>query len=264
MSIIAISNQKGGIGKTTTATALTEALSIAGYSVLLIDADPQGNATATAEIATDIRKGMPTLREVLTGAAPASAATVRSRSLQADILPTSPMLAAIDKELGDAPGREYRMKETIAEQAAAYDYIIIDTPPALGTLTVNALTAADYLIIPTTADNYALAGIGQLYQTVRAVLKYCNPSLKIAGILITRHSARTVLSRELAEAVEHTAAAMGTRAFSTAIREGVAVREAQAQRRGLFQHAPNSKPAADYRSFAEEVAKICNGGKGND
>lgn len=259
--IIAISNQKGGIGKTTTATALTEALSIAGYSVLLIDADPQGNATATAGI---IGIGTPTLREVLTGTTPAQAAIVRSLTLQADILPSSPMLAAIDKELGDAPGREYRMKETIAEQAAAYDFIIIDTPPALGTLTVNALTAADCLIIPTTADNYALAGIGQLYQTVRAVLKYCNPRLKIAGILITRHSARTVLSRELAEAVEQTAAAMGTHSFLTAIREGVAVREAQAQRMGLFQHAPNSKPAADYKSFAEEVIKVCNGGKSND
>ena len=151
--IIAISNQKGGIGKTTTATALTEALSIAGYSVLLIDADPQGNATATAGI---IGKDAPTLREVLTGTTPAQAAIVRSLTLQADILPSSPMLAAIDKELGDAPGREYRMKETIAEQAAAYDFIIIDTPPALGTLTVNALTAADYLIIPTSAENYAL------------------------------------------------------------------------------------------------------------
>ena len=262
MSIIAISNQKGGIGKTTTATALTEALSISGYSVLLIDADPQGNATATAGIAANTNA--PTLREVLTGTTPVQAAIVRSLTLQADILLSSPMLSGIDRELGDAPGKEYRMKETIAEQAAAYDFIIIDTPPALGTLTVNALTAADYLIIPTTADNYALAGIGQLYQTVRAVLKYCNPSLKIAGILITRHSARTILSRELAEAVEQTAAAMGTHSFLTAIREGVAVREAQAQRMGLFQHAPNSKPAVDYRSFTEEVIKVCNGGKNYD
>ena len=262
MSIIAISNQKGGIGKTTTATALTEALSISGYSVLLIDADPQGNATATAGIAANTNA--PTLREVLTGTTPVQAAIVRSLTLQADILPSSPMLSGIDRELGDAPGKEYRMKETIAEQAAAYDFIMIDTPPALGTLTVNALTAADYLIIPTTADNYALAGIGQLYQTVRAVLKYCNPSLKIAGILITRHSARTILSRELAEAVEQTAAAMGTHSFLTAIREGVAVREAQAQRMGLFQHAPNSKPAVDYRSFTEEVIKVCNGGKNYD
>ena len=262
MSIIAISNQKGGIGKTTTATALTEALSISGYSVLLIDADPQGNATATAGIAANTNA--PTLREVLTGTTPVQAAIVRSLTLQADILPSSPMLSGIDRELGDAPGKEYRMKETIAEQAAAYDFIIIDTPPALGTLTVNALTAADYLIIPTTADNYALAGIGQLYQTVRAVLKYCNPSLKIAGILITRHCARTILSRELAEAVEQTAAAMGTHSFLTAIREGVAVREAQAQRMGLFQHAPNSKPAVDYRSFTEEVIKVCNGGKNYD
>ena len=174
MSIIAISNQKGGIGKTTTATALTEALSISGYSVLLIDADPQGNATATAGIAANTNA--PTLREVLTGTTPVQAAIVRSLTLQADILPSSPMLSGIDRELGDAPGKEYRMKETIAEQAAAYDFIIIDTPPALGTLTVNALTAADYLIIPTTADNYALAGIGQVYKTVRAVLKYRNPS----------------------------------------------------------------------------------------
>lgn len=255
--IIAISNQKGGIGKTTTATALTEALSIAGYSVLLIDADPQGNATATAGITADA--DAPTLREVLTGTAPADGAIVRSQTLKADILPSSPHLVGIEKEIGDAPGKEYRMKETIAEQAAAYDFIIIDTPPALGTLTVNALTAADYLIIPTTTDNYALMGIGQLYLTISAVKKYCNPALKIAGLLITRHSGHTVLSRDLAEAVKETAAAMGTRAFETTIREAVAVREAQARRMGLFQHAPDSKPAIDYRALAAEIITICKG-----
>ena len=257
MSIIAISNQKGGIGKTTTATALTEALSIAGYSVLLVDADPQGNATATAGIA--VNTDAPTLREVLTGTAPAEGAIVRSQTLKADILPSSPHLVGIEKEIGDAPGKEYRMKETIAEQAAAYDFIIIDTPPALGTLTVNALTAADYLIIPTTTDNYALMGIGQLYLTISAVKKYCNPALKIAGLLITRHSGHTVLSRDLAEAVKETAAAMGTRAFETTIREAVAVREAQARRMGLFQHAPDSKPAIDYRALAAEIITICKG-----
>lgn len=257
MSIIAISNQKGGIGKTTTATALTEALSIAGYSVLLVDADPQGNATATAGITADA--DAPTLREVLTGTAPAEGAIVRSQTLKADILPSSPHLVGIEKEIGDAPGKEYRMKETIAEQAAAYDFIIIDTPPALGTLTVNALTAADYLIIPTTTDNYALMGIGQLYLTISAVKKYCNPALKIAGLLITRHSGHTVLSRDLAEAVKETAAAMGTRAFETTIREAVAVREAQARRMGLFQHAPDSKPAIDYRALAAEIITICKG-----
>lgn len=255
MSVIAISNQKGGIGKTTTATALCEALRMAGYSVLLVDADPQGNATATAGIAADA--DAPTMREVLTGTTPAEAAITPSLSLQVDILPSSPLLASIDKAIGDAPGKEYRLRETLEATAAAYDFVIIDTPPALGTLTINALTAADYLIIPTTADNYALAGIGQLYQTVRAVLKYCNPRLKIAGILITRHSARTVLSRELAGAVEDTAAAMGAHAFGTVIREGVAVREAQAMRKGLLSYAPNSKPAEDYRAFAEEVIKIC-------
>lgn len=257
MSIIAISNQKGGIGKTTTATALTEALSIAGYSVLLVDADPQGNATATAGITADA--DAPTLREVLTGTAPAEGAIVRSQTLKADILPSSPHLVGIEKEIGDAPGKEYRMKETIAEQAAAYDFIIIDTPPALGTLTVNALTAADYLIIPTTTDNYALMGIGQLYLTISAVKKYCNPALKIAGLLITRHSGHTVLSRDLAEAVKETAAAMGTRAFETTIREAVAVREAQARRMGLFQHAPDSKPAIDYRALSAEIITICKG-----
>lgn len=255
--IIAISNQKGGIGKTTTATALTEALSIAGYSVLLIDADPQGNATATAGIAANT--DAPTLREVLTGTAPAEGAIVRSQTLKADILPSSPHLVGIEKEIGDAPGKEYRMKETVAEQAAAYDFVIIDTPPALGTLTVNALTAADYLIIPTTTDNYALMGIGQLYLTISAVKKYCNPTLKIAGLLITRHSGHTVLSRDLAEAVKETAAAMGTCAFETTIREAVAVREAQARRMGLFQHAPDSKPAIDYRALAAEIITICKG-----
>lgn len=253
--IITIANQKGGIGKTTTATALTEALSITGYRVLLVDADPQGNATATAH--ENEGDGVPTLYNVLLGNVPASAAIVSSETLRADIIPSSPELASMETVLkGDDPGRPFRMRETLMEAAGRYDYVIIDTPPSLNILTINALTAARWLLVPTTADMYALTGIAQLYNTVSAVRRYCNPQLEILGILITRHNTRTVVSRELSAAIEHTAEAIGTRVLTPAIREGVAVRGAQAQRVGLYQRDPQSNPALDYKDAAKEILSI--------
>lgn len=255
--IYAIANQKGGIGKTTTALALSEALTLAGYRVLLIDADPQANATATA--ITQGGNSGATLRNVLLGEAPAQAAIVRSEVLQCDVLPAAPTLAAVDKALGETTGKEYRMRETLEAEGTAYDYIVIDTPPALNILTINALTAAQRLIIPTTADSYALSGIGQLYNTYQAVKKYCNPQLEIAGILITRHSGRTVLARTLADMIQATAAAIGTRVFNTVIREGIAAREAQSERQGLLANAARSNPAQDYKAFADEIIRLDKG-----
>jgi chromosome partitioning protein len=149
-------------------------------------------------------------------------------------------------------GKEYRIKEALQNLQGQYDFIIIDTPPALGTLTINALTAATEVIIPVQAETYSIQGIAQLYSTIQAVKAYCNPALTVAGMLLTRHNSRTILSRDMADTIAATARELGTRLFKSTIREGIAVKEAQARREPLFSYAPDSNPAQDYTRFVDE------------
>lgn len=243
--IITIANQKGGVGKSTTAHALGSCLRARGERVLFVDLDPQGNLTYTMEADPT----GPTAYELLTRQA--ELADCIRQTEQGDLIPASAQLAAADMEL-NSTGKEYRLKEALAAVAEDYDIILIDTPPALGILTINALTASDSLLIPAQADIYSLQGIGQLYSTVQAVRTYCNPNLSIRGILLTRHSARAVLTRDLTEMIGETAAQLGTRVYSTVIRENIAVKEAQARRADLLRYAPKSNAAKDYAAFAEE------------
>lgn len=243
--IITIANQKGGVGKSTTAHALGSCLRSQGQRVLFVDLDPQGNLTYTMEA----DPAGPTAYELLTRQA--EVADCIRQTEQGDLIPASAQLAAADMEL-NSTGKEYRLKEALAGVEEDYDTILIDTPPALGILTVNALTASNGLLIPAQADIYSLQGIGQLYSTVQAVRTYCNPGLSIRGILLTRHSARAVLTRDLTEMIGETAAQLGTRVYSTVIRENIAVKEAQARRADLLRYAPKSNAAKDYAAFAEE------------
>ena len=153
-----------------------------------------------------------------------------------------------------ATGKEYRLKEALAA-LGEYSFIIIDTPPALGILTVNALAASDSIIIPAQADAYSLAGIGQLHQTIEAVRQYCNPNLNILGIVMTRHNPRSILSRDLTRLIKQTAEHLGSKLFHSFIREAVAVREAQAKRQSIFSYAPKSHAAADYLSLVNEILR---------
>ena len=249
MKTIAVINQKGGVGKTTTALALGSGLAGRGRKVLYVDLDPQGNL-GYALTADPGRSGA---MELLTGADPGG--TVQPVPGGAAVVAASPALAGADAVL-TATGKEYRLREGLAALARDYDYAVIDTPPALGVLTVNALTAADGAVVPAQADVFSLQGIGQLSRTVEAVRQYCNPALKILGIVLTRHNPRSVLGRDLADAAAETARHLGTKLFKAAIREAVAVREAQAERRDLFQYAPRSKAAEDYQQFVAEFLKI--------
>jgi len=248
MKTVAVINQKGGVGKTTTALALGSGLSGRGKKVLYVDLDPQGNLS----YALGADCGLPGAMDLLTGSG--SSAAVQSAPGGA-LVASSPDLAGADALL-TATGKEYRLREGLAAVAGDYDYAVLDTPPALGVLTVNALTAAGGLVIPAQADIFSLQGIGQLSRTIEAVRQYCNPGLKMLGILLTRHNARSILSRDLAEAAAETARRLNTRLFKTAVREAVAVREAQAERRDLFQYAPRSKAAEDYGCFIDEFLKI--------
>lgn len=171
---------------------------------------------------------------------------------QGDTIASSPTLAGADTII-TAVGKEYRLKEALATIQEQYDYIIIDTPPALGILTINALTACDGCIIPAQADIYSLQGINQLYGTIQTVMKYCNPSMVVMGILLTRYNARAIISREVAEMVEQTAEQLHTKLYQAKIRECTALKECQAMKQDIYSYAPKSNAAADYSAFIDEI-----------
>lgn len=244
--VISINNQKGGVAKTTTAQALGQGLSLEGFKVLLVDLDPQGNLSFSVGANTDNN----TMYEVLRGQV-AAADTIQSVGNE-DIIPSSILLSGADLEFTQT-GREYLLKDTLAPLVNKYDFIIIDTPPTLGILTINSLTAANKTIIPIGSDIYSLQGLGQLNDTIQRVRKYVNPGLIIEGILLTRYNSRTILSSELKETAKDVANKLETRLFNTTIRESVAIREAQAQQVNMFEYAPNNNAIKDYKAFVKEL-----------
>jgi chromosome partitioning protein len=243
---IAVINQKGGVGKSTTAFALGAGLILKGYKVLFIDLDAQGNLSYNMN---SQNKAITSL-EVLTGTATAQEAIVGTAT--GDLIPASPALASADA-LITATGKEYRLKEAIEALKASYDYIILDTPPALGILTVNALTACNSVIIPAQADTFSLQGIGQLSQTIQTVKKYCNPTLSIKGIVVTRYNSRAVLTRDMTELLDDTARQLNTKLYKTKIRECIAIKEAQASQQDIYSYSPKSNATADYTNLVEEI-----------
>ena len=211
MKTVSVINQKGGVGKSTTAEMLVSALSLKGFKVLAIDLDAQGNLSYS--LAADLNS--PTILEVLTEEISVKDAIKKAR---ADVISSNKALAGADAFIADT-GKEYRLKEALEKIAKNYDFCIIDTPPALGILTINALTASDSVIIPAQADIYSLQGIENLEETIKAVKKYCNPNLKIEGILLTRYNPRTILSREVSEMAEKLAEKLETKLFKAKIRD---------------------------------------------
>jgi chromosome partitioning protein len=244
--VVSVANQKGGVGKSTTAEALAEGLILKGKKTLLIDLDAQGSSSLTAGVS----QGHPTAYEVLTRQSEALTA-IQPNKDRADILPASKNLARLDVEMV-VTGKEYRLREQLLPILPLYDFIIIDTPPALGVLTVNALTASHCVIMPAQADIYSLQGIGQLVDTLTAIRAYTNPGLSLAGILLTRHNARNIISRDMADTARITAQQMGTFLYDTVIREAVAIKESQASRQSIYQYAPKSNAAEDYMAFTAE------------
>lgn len=246
MKTIAIINQKGGVGKSTTAAQLASGLSLKGYRTLSIDLDAQGNLTYSFGASTDGATAL----GVLTGEVKTADAIQHTE--QGDIIPANKALSGADAFISDT-GKEYRLKEALELISGQYDYCIIDTPPALGILTVNALTACDSVVIPAQADIYSLQGIEQLAETIKPVKKYCNPALTIEGILLTRYSPRSVLSRDIADLAGQLAEKLGTKLLTATIREAVAVKEAQINQQSLYTYAPKAKVTEDYTAFVAEI-----------
>ena len=246
MKTIAVINQKGGVGKSTTAENLAAGLALRGYRTLAIDLDAQANLTYTMGVSTDGA----TILGVITGEVKIHDAIRHSQTC--DVIPASKALAGADAFITDT-GKEYRLHETLDEIRNDYDFAVIDTPPALGILTVNALTACDSVVIPAQADIYSLHGIEQLTKTIAPVRKYCNRSLRIEGILLTRYSSRSVLSREIADLSNQLADKLGTKLFNARIREAIAVKEAQLNQKSLFEYSPKAGVTEDYSAFIDEL-----------
>ena len=244
--IFTVNNQKGGVGKTTTSHALGAGFAARGKRVLLIDADPQANLSLSVGAVIEQR----TIYDVLQGKVSAEDTIQEIGGLS--IIPSNILLSGADMEFTKT-GREFLLREALEPIEDDFDYIVIDTPPSLGILTVNSLTASHKVIIPMTADIFSLQGMDQLGATIQQVKKWTNPNLEIAGILLTKHSNRTILSRDMADTIELTAQNMGTKVFDTKIREGIAMREAQTQQEDIFAYAPKSNPGVDYALLIDEI-----------
>ena len=244
--IISVANQKGGVAKTTTSAALATGLKKRGSRVLAIDTDPQGNLSDSVG-ADNVNKA--TLYELLKNEAKIKDTIQTLDSF--DLIPANIMLAGAEQEISQL-GKEQRLKEKLEPIVDLYDYIIIDTPPALGLLTINAFTASDEVIIPTTAGIFAASGILQLFDTIQNVKKYCNPNITINGILMTRYNPRTNNNKDMNELTEKIANNMHAKLYETHIRTSIVVEEAQARKENIFDYKSNSAVAGDYDAFVDE------------
>lgn len=250
MTVYAVVNQKGGVGKTTTAQNVGAGLAIKGKRVLLIDLDPSGNLTTGAGV--KIGEGDPTIYEVIKGTADINDAIRPAQGGNYDIVPADSLLSGATVELSGVPGRELILKEAVEVIKAPYDYIFIDCPRALDTLSIMGLTAAQAAIVPVQAHYYALDGIAQLKETVDLIKKRMNPALQIGGVLITMYDPRKVANREVLESVRQ---AFPDTIYKTTIGNYTALAEAPSFGKDIFTYKAKDKGAAQYMELVNEIIK---------
>lgn len=246
--IIAIANQKGGVGKTTTAVNLSAALAEAGKKVLVVDMDPQGNTTAGFGIEkTELEK---TVYDMMIDECTAKEAVINTQYQNLDVLPSNIDLSGAEIELLDVDGKEYILKKGIASIKKKYDFIIIDCPPALSILTINALTTADSVLVPIQCEYYALEGLSLLIHTIDLVKERLNSSLYIDGVVFTMFDSRTNLSNQVVENVKEN---LTSRVYDTVIPRNVRLAEAPSFGMPIIEYDDKSAGAESYRKLAQEV-----------
>ena len=246
--IISFANQKGGVGKTTSAVNVAASLGLLGSRVLLIDLDPQGNATSGVGIMKKDLKG--TTREFISGDIAPEKAVIDTEFENLSIIPANTSLAGAEFDLLDFENSEYRLKNVIEPLKDKFDYIIIDCPPSLGMLTVNALSASDGIVVPMQCEFYSLEGLSQLMITIKRIKQLYNKDLSVTGILITMYNGRLLLSMQvLNELKKH----YGDKLFSTEISRNVKLSEAPGFGRPVYYHDKKSKGSAEYLDIAKEL-----------
>ena len=247
MKVLAITNQKGGVGKTTTAVNLAASLGAAGQRVLLIDLDPQGNATTGCGITK--KEALPTVYQLLIGAATLTEVCIQT-AFAFDVLPANRELAGAEVELIELSEREYRLKNALQAGHATYDFILIDCPPALNMLTVNGLVAADSVLIPMQCEYYALEGLSDLVETLRKVRANLNSRLEIEGLLRTMYNPQSTLTQQVsAELEKH----FGDKVYKTIVPRNVRLAEAPSYGKPVIAFDRNSKGAQAYSALAQEI-----------
>jgi chromosome partitioning protein len=248
LTVIAIANQKGGVGKTTTAINLAAAMAMRGRRTLLIDLDPQGNSSISY---LDVRKHDKNMFDVLSNGSVALADVITPTPVEnLDVAPARISLAKLESMLISEIDGPYRLKDRLDALERPYEFVIIDTPPALGLITVNALVAATHLLVPVQSSYFALEGTDDLLETVEKIRSRPNPNLKLLGAVITLHDKRTTLSRDVHKAI---ADVFGDRVFQTTISKSIRLEESPAHKESIFTFAPQSSGAYEYYRLCEEV-----------
>lgn len=248
--VIALANQKGGVGKTTTAVNLSAALAEKGKKILLIDSDAQGNATSGLGIR--IEKGGKTLYNVITEEEPMSSAIVKTAYDRLYVCPSDVELSGAEIELVDAPDRAHRLKNALSGIKNDYDFVLIDCPPSLGLVTLNALAAADTVLVPIQCEFYALEGLALLTGTIKRVKKSINPDIEFEGVLLTMFNGRANLSIQVADEVKRY---FREKVYKTVIPRNIRLSEAPGFGESVLTYDSRSKGAESYRALADEVIK---------